>query len=367
MWTQEWSDIPSRSEATWAMCHQVAQLGVRVDPLEERLELRRLPRVGRPDARLGDRRRGHRDAPLARAAPARRVVRRVSSTRSRRRCSVVATGASRTRHVARGYEPRRLPWAMGGLARSDRAPSDDVGAVVTLQPPREAQRALDRAAARSSPRRSQALSDDRGVGCVVLTGAGPAFCSGMDTTPVRRRPRAPRARSSRRARSPSRRWATAGARSSRPSTARRSPAASRWRCCATCESPRPRPCSAIRSSRAGSRRATRRRARCCRRRSPRSSASPAAWSRPTRRRGWGSSARSPRATWSPADSSSRERIAEPAAQGGPRDQAPHPARAPPPVGLPVRGRAARSSGARCSARRRARAGRRGRLGSGLGH
>lgn len=27
-----------------------------------------------------------------------------------------------------------------------------------------------------------ALSEDDGVGCVVLTGAGPAFCSGMDTT-----------------------------------------------------------------------------------------------------------------------------------------------------------------------------------------
>jgi len=26
------------------------------------------------------------------------------------------------------------------------------------------------------------LSGDRGVGCIVLTGAGPAFCSGMDTT-----------------------------------------------------------------------------------------------------------------------------------------------------------------------------------------
>jgi enoyl-CoA hydratase/carnithine racemase len=25
------------------------------------------------------------------------------------------------------------------------------------------------------------LSDDRGIGCIVLTGAGPAFCSGMDT------------------------------------------------------------------------------------------------------------------------------------------------------------------------------------------
>jgi 3-hydroxypropionyl-coenzyme A dehydratase len=27
-----------------------------------------------------------------------------------------------------------------------------------------------------------ALSEDRGTGCVVLTGAGPAFCSGMDTS-----------------------------------------------------------------------------------------------------------------------------------------------------------------------------------------
>jgi enoyl-CoA hydratase len=28
----------------------------------------------------------------------------------------------------------------------------------------------------------RALSDDDGVGCIVLTGAGPSFCSGMDTT-----------------------------------------------------------------------------------------------------------------------------------------------------------------------------------------
>ena len=72
--------------------------------------------------------------------------------------------------------------------------------------------------------------------------------------------------------SPSRRWATAGVRSSRPSTARRSPAGSRWRCCATCGSPRPRRSSAIPSCRGASRRATRPRGRCSRRRSPRSSA-----------------------------------------------------------------------------------------------
>ena len=62
-----------------------------------------------------------------------------------------------------------------------------------------------------------------------------------------------------------------------------------------------------------------------------------------------SSARSPAATSSPAGSSSPARRRS-AAPGGARDQAPHPAGAPPPVGLPVRGRAARSSAGRCSAR-----------------
>ena len=41
----------------------------------------------------------------------------------------------------------------------------------------------------------------------------------------------------------------------------------------------------------------------------------------------------------------------PAAQGRARDQAPHPARAPPPVGLPVRGRAARVPARAARARR----------------
>ena len=50
---------------------------------------------------------------------------------------------------------------------------------------------------------------------------------------------------SRRARWRSRRWATAGGRSSPPSTAPRSRADSRCRCCAICESHRPRPCSDI--------------------------------------------------------------------------------------------------------------------------
>ena len=54
--TQEWSDIPSRSEATWAMCHQARSSRSGVDPLQQRLE----PPVAtrrRADARLGDGRR----------------------------------------------------------------------------------------------------------------------------------------------------------------------------------------------------------------------------------------------------------------------------------------------------------------------
>ena len=60
MWTQEWSDIPSRSDCTWAMCHQARTSGSALSALEQRLEpavaARRRANPGR-----GDR--------LARAAP----------------------------------------------------------------------------------------------------------------------------------------------------------------------------------------------------------------------------------------------------------------------------------------------------------
>ena len=53
-WTQEWSDIPSRSETDLGHVPPGAELGVGVDPLEQRLE----PPVAagrRADPRLGDR------------------------------------------------------------------------------------------------------------------------------------------------------------------------------------------------------------------------------------------------------------------------------------------------------------------------
>jgi len=56
---------------------------------------------------------------------------------------------------------------------------DDV-ALVTLQRP-EKRNALSIELRQELAEAFQALSADRGVGCVVLTGAGPAFCSGMDT------------------------------------------------------------------------------------------------------------------------------------------------------------------------------------------
>ena len=137
----------------------------------------------------------------------------------------------------------------------------------------------------------------------------PRLLLGDGHGPVRRRPRASQAAGRDEHRSRSRRSAIAGGRSSPPSTARRSPADSRWRCCATFESPRPRPCSAIRSSRAGSPRATRRRAPCCRPRSRRSSASRAAWSRPTKPCNSGSFARSERGRGRPR-ARARQRVAE---------------------------------------------------------
>ena len=54
MWTQEWSDIPSRSEWTWAMYHQARTCSSLVDRLEEALELA-VAAGRRPDLGLGDR------------------------------------------------------------------------------------------------------------------------------------------------------------------------------------------------------------------------------------------------------------------------------------------------------------------------
>jgi enoyl-CoA hydratase/carnithine racemase len=56
----------------------------------------------------------------------------------------------------------------------------DEVAVVTLQRP-EKRNALSIDMRTELAAAFTALSGDEGVGCVVLTGAGPAFCSGMDT------------------------------------------------------------------------------------------------------------------------------------------------------------------------------------------
>ena len=54
MWTQEWSDMPSRSAWTWVMYHQARTCVVPVDGVEEALELAVAPGRG-PDLGLGDR------------------------------------------------------------------------------------------------------------------------------------------------------------------------------------------------------------------------------------------------------------------------------------------------------------------------
>ena len=66
---------------------------------------------------------------------------------------------------------------MEGLLSIER--NDEV-AVVTLERP-EKRNALSIELRQELAEAFEALSGDRGVGCVVLTGAGPAFCSGMDT------------------------------------------------------------------------------------------------------------------------------------------------------------------------------------------
>jgi enoyl-CoA hydratase len=67
---------------------------------------------------------------------------------------------------------------MAGLLSLER--QNDV-AVVTLQRP-EKRNALSIDLRIELTQCFQALGEDEDVGCVVLTGAGPAFCSGMDTT-----------------------------------------------------------------------------------------------------------------------------------------------------------------------------------------
>jgi enoyl-CoA hydratase len=68
--------------------------------------------------------------------------------------------------------------AMAGLLSLER--QEDV-AVVTLQRP-EKRNALSIDLRVELTQAFSALSEDEGVGAVVLTGAGPAFCSGMDVT-----------------------------------------------------------------------------------------------------------------------------------------------------------------------------------------
>ena len=54
VWTQEWSDIPSRSAWTWAMYHQARTCSSSLTAARKLSSLR-LPRVGALHPRLGDR------------------------------------------------------------------------------------------------------------------------------------------------------------------------------------------------------------------------------------------------------------------------------------------------------------------------
>src|SRR4029453_5179839 len=151
--------------------------------------------------------------------------------------------------------------AMAGLLSLERR--EEV-AVVTLQRP-EKRNALSIDLRVELADAFGGLGDDPDVGALVLTGAPPAFSSGMDTsqfggdranrerlveTSIRcfravgncpkpvvaavKRPDPSAGPGSRRASAASARSATARSRLSPPSTDRRSPGASRWPCSATC-------------------------------------------------------------------------------------------------------------------------------------
>ena len=156
---------------------------------------------------------------------------------------------------------------MAGLLSLERR--EDV-AVVTLQRP-EKRNALSIDLRVELTEAFGALGDDPDVGAVVLTGAPPAFCSGMDTTQFggdreHRERLVETSISCFRAVGELRQ---AGGR--RGQRRRRSPAASPWPCSATCGSRPSRRASAFPSCRAGSLPATPPRAPPCRDPSPPSS------------------------------------------------------------------------------------------------
>ena len=247
-WTQEWSDIPSRSEVTWAMCHQARSSASALTPSSSASRLR-LPRVGArtlapaiASAGVSARSPG----PAAVLSASFELTRSVSQAWQRNFCRLWRVYIARDRgdgKVEHGDLPphwtddprmflQRLPRgadaspsperrrgrhphdavrpAWNSAARASAAPPDErlaarAGLTARVQCPRaEGKRAaVDRASRRGrcrdpaqageakravhrAPRgdlgRLRALSADDDVGCIVLTGAGPAFCSGMDTS-----------------------------------------------------------------------------------------------------------------------------------------------------------------------------------------
>ena len=411
-WTQEWSDIPSRSECTCAMCHQARTSASALTPSSSASSLR-LPRVGARTARRLDR-LGGRAAELAR--PGRRLAR---AGRARRVCHrrIIARrptdpgpgsprfSAARPPYAARRGDCRgrrspaaptpgwRCPSAAASAAsrrccassarrcspseiRSPAGRGARGPAAEAQRPPRPGSQA-----GRPSPRILESapwpslLSIERRGEVAVVTLRRPEkrnalsielrveLGRGLRGALGRRRRRLRRAHRRRqrlllgdghRASSAAtahnrerlvetstlafaggrRLHAPGGRGGQRPGAGRRLRPRPALRPAGRRGSRRP---SATPSCRAGSRPATRRRARCCRRPSPRSSASRAGSSRATEAQRLGI-VREVVSGDVVARALELGRAGRgPAARGDPRDQAPDAARAPPPLGLSLRG------------------------------
>ena len=166
-WTQEWSDMPSRSEVTWAMCHQARTCASALTPSSSASSLR-LPRVGArtgADAIASAGVRPSSPGPLGgapqaaplRSLPGRARSRRESGRRGPPEAAVFPPAGRTTFACAMPRRSRSCPFAPTPdlTTRSARCPGCLEDQIRQLQPALlEADRAPARSASRGRPRRT---------------------------------------------------------------------------------------------------------------------------------------------------------------------------------------------------------------------